>query len=62
MQEIELLFKARIEADYSKQYTSDMLGVSLNTLKAWEQGKSEPRLSDLKRWAAFFGYKLKLTR
>lgn len=55
---INYLFKCRIEQGLSKTYCAELLGVSINTLKAWENGVSSPKLNDLDRWCRLFGLKL----
>lgn len=40
---------ARVNADLTQQQLADLLGVALNTVKNWEDGKSEPTVSQLRK-------------
>ena len=60
MQEIaNHLFIQRNKLGLSVYELADYIGVSYNSIKAWESGKTSPKSCDLEKWLEFFGYNLK---
>lgn len=39
----------------SRRITSELMGMGTNTLQRYERGEQEPRLSELKKMASFYG-------
>lgn len=53
---VEISLKAaRINKGLEQSKVADKLGVTVNTLSAWENGKSEPRITQAKKLAALYG-------
>lgn len=55
---IETLFIERNKLGLSVYELADYIGVSYNSIKAWESGKTSPKSCDLEKWLEFFGYNL----
>ena len=48
------LAAARVNAEYTQEQAAELLGVSKQTINAWENGKSEPTYSRLKELANLY--------
>lgn len=44
----------RVQHGYSQEYVARNLEISLNTVRNWETGKTEPTLSKLKQLAELY--------
>lgn len=44
----------RVQHGYSQEYVARRLEISLNTVRNWETGKTEPTLSKLKQLAELY--------
>jgi len=51
---------ARNGLNISQQDVADAIGVSRGQVGHWENGKQEPSVEHLERWAAHFGWSLRL--
>lgn len=51
----ENLKKARKSAGYTQETAAEQLSVSVETVRAWEQGKKEPLLSNLRAAGRLYG-------
>lgn len=45
---------ARINAGYTQQEAADILGVSVSTLKNWENGKTYPKQPAIEKMCALY--------
>lgn len=45
----------RVQHGYSQEYIARNLEISLNTVRNWETGKTEPTLSKVKQLAELYG-------
>lgn len=51
---------ARLGLDVSQQTIAEAVGVSRGQVGHWETGKQEPSVEHLERWAAHFGWSLRI--
>ena len=54
----ERLFLERNKMNLSVYELADYCGVSYNSIKGWESGKTAPQADKLEKWLEFFGYTL----
>lgn len=49
---------ARVNAGKTQKETAEYMGVSPNTVVAWEKGDAEPKLSDARKLSEFYNFPL----
>lgn len=54
------LKKARRKAGYTQEQAADQIGVSVDMVRAYEQGRSEPPLSRLRDMGRLYGVSFKV--
>lgn len=47
--------KARKKAGFTQESAAEQLGVSVEAVRSWEQGKSEPQVSNLRAAGRLYG-------
>lgn len=51
----ENLKKARKKSGYSQEAAADQMGLSIDTIRAYEQGRTEPPISRLREMGRLYG-------
>ncbi len=49
---------ARVNAGKTQKEAAEYMGVSPNTVVAWEKGDAEPKLSDARKLSEFYNFPL----